>query len=94
MVPAICRNHPQECDFHGRILRITFALSILAKPHDDRVIAIWLLSFIIWAAIIRWWMVAGALGGSLFYQPHLHDFDITGRILNVAFGAIMVVHLR
>ncbi len=63
---------------------------VFAKPHDDRVIAIWLLSFIIWAAIIRWWMVAGALGGLLFYQPHLHDFDITGRILNVAFGAIMV----
>lgn len=68
----------------------SFALLILARPHDDRVIAIWLLSFIIWAATIRWWMVVGALGGLLVYQPHLHDFDITGRILNVALGAIMV----
>ena len=66
----------------------SFALLVYAKP-NDRVVIIWLLSFIVWAAIIRWWILAGALGGLLFYQPHLHDFDIAGRVFNVVFGALI-----
>ncbi len=66
----------------------SFALLVYTRP-DERVVLLWLLSFILGAAILRWWILAGALAGILFYQPHLHDVDILGRVLNVVFGGLI-----
>jgi hypothetical protein len=66
----------------------SFALLVYTRP-DERVVVWWLLSCIIWAATIRWWILAGALAGILFYQPHSHDVDILGRVLHVVFGGLI-----
>jgi hypothetical protein len=66
----------------------SFALLVSTRP-AERFVVFWLISFIIWAAIIRWWILAGALAGLLFYQPQLHNVDIAGRVFNVLSGAFV-----
>jgi hypothetical protein len=59
-----------------------------ARPADERMVALWLLSVIVWGAILRLWIIAGALAGVLCNRPKLHDIDIEGRVFNVLLGAL------
>jgi hypothetical protein len=68
----------------------SLAWLVQARP-DERIFVWWLLSFIIWAAIIRWWIVAGTLAGLFFYQPQLHNVDVEGHVLHVVFGGLIGV---
>jgi hypothetical protein len=56
---------------------------IARRPADERMVALWLLSVIVWGAILRLWIIAGALAG----RPKLQDIDIEDRVFNVLFGA-------
>jgi hypothetical protein len=85
---------PQRPRFRRALPKIGFLVFFLGPlvleclPAGPKLELAWLLFAFAWATLIRWWMVAGLIGGILCLPPPSpHVFDFETKIRYAAIGA-------